>query len=135
MSVLASLTYGIIISLIDSLRLVWLNKQLSQIKTSPFWISVINVFAVTLILILSGLLIYDWYTSLLFGIVFGVIFGLHGSKRNLQDDIRTTEALYWNWRQALKGWLVFGLFGLFLGVFDGLTIKGLMNSIILLYHS
>lgn len=66
------------------------------------------------------------------GLFNGLIFEMQGNRKNLMNDIKTVEALRWDWSKALKGGLISGLVGgLILLLIVGLSI-GRVNLFLLL---
>jgi eukaryotic-like serine/threonine-protein kinase len=120
------LAAGLFVGFVDFLRCDYLRKRRAMRKFPVFWWSVINIVIVGLIFGLMYALIYGLIHGyapnadlsflllycLLYGLLFGLIFGIRGSRQSAEIDIEPVEMLRWSWREAAKGGLIGGIFGL-----------------------
>ena len=70
--------------------------------------------------IIMGLVMFQF-----FGLVYGLLYGLR-SRPNLREEIVMVDKLKWSWKQAQKG---FDVFGVILGIFIGLGIWYIVSPI------
>jgi len=104
---------GLAFSIIDILRLEWLDTFRDRKVLSHFWWSVI--YTVTSVVLIC-VLVFFWPDWLIVGMSSGLIsvpvFWIRGIRNNLANDIQTVEVLRWHWNKVLKG----GLIGWIIGV-------------------
>jgi len=122
--VIWGVTIGLLVALIDGIRLERGSKQATPTSEPSFFQKLLHIIVIWVILGTANGIIFGLTIGPLFGVAAVFLFGgagtvlllLRGRQPNLSNDIQTVEALGWSWQKARKVVLI----GLIIGIVYGL---------------